>query len=221
MERKTKGMGTRERILRRAVQLASVEGLDGVTVGRLASALGLSKAGLFAHFGSKEALQLALLDEARRMFEERVVRPANDSPEGLPRLMTLQSNWIDHLRDGTFRGGCFFASTSAEFDGRPGPVRARIAAVAGRWRDLLEGEARRARDLGHLEPHTSPTRLAFLLHAITLETNWAFQLLRDEDCFDRAREASETCLRSAATAEGLRATKSRRVLPARTEAGAA
>lgn len=221
MERKSKGISTRERILRRAVQLASVEGLQGVTVGRLATALGLSKAGLFAHFGSKEALQLALIDEAKRMFEERVVIPAAESAEGLPRLMTLQASWIDYLRDGVFRGGCFFASASAEFDGRPGPVRARIAAVAGRWRSLLEAEAHRARELGHLEPTASPARLTFLLHAITLEANWAHQLLHETDCFDRAREASELCLRSAATAEGLRATKARRVLPARTEAGAA
>lgn len=221
MERRSKGISTRERILRRAVQLASLEGLEGVTVGRLATALGLSKAGLFAHFGSKESLQLAMLDEARRMFEERVVRPAEESVEGLPRLMTLQSNWIDYLRDATFRGGCFFASASAEFDGRPGAVRTRIAALAGRWRELLESEAHRARELGHIEASASPARLAFLLHAITLEANWAHQLLHDAECFDRAREASGSCLRSAATAEGLRATKARRVLPARTEAGAA
>lgn len=221
MARRAKGDTTRERILRRAVQLASVEGLEGVSVGRLAAALGLSKAGLFAHFGSKEALQLAVIEEARALFEERVVRPADDSTEGLPRLMALQANWIEYLRAETFRGGCFFAAASAEFDGRPGPVRARIAAVAGRWRDLLEAEARRARDLGHIDPAAPSARLAFLLHAITLEANWAYQLLRDAESFDRAREASETCLRSAATAAGLRAAKARRVLPARTEAGAA
>lgn len=221
MARKPKGDATRARILRRAVQLASTEGLEGLTVGRLATVLGLSKAGLFAHFGSKEALQLAVIEEACVLFEERVVRPAEESGEGLPRLMALQANWIEHLRTETFRGGCFFAAASAEFDGRPGAVRTRIAATAGRWRNLLEAEARRARELGHIESAASPARLAFLLHAITLEANWAHQLLRDAECFERAREASETCLRSAATAEGLRATKARRVLPARTEAGAA
>jgi AcrR family transcriptional regulator len=221
MRGKRKGIDTHGRILRRAVQLASVEGLEGLSVGRLAAALGLSKAGLFAHFGSKEALQLAVIEEARRIFEEKVVSVADDVPEGLPRLIALQRNWIDYLRAETFRGGCFFAAASAEFDGRPGPVRARIAAVAGRWRDLLEAEARTAQAQGHIDATSTPARLAFLLHAITSEANWAHQLLRDTESFDRARETSESCLKSVATAEGLRATKARRVLPAHLDAGAA
>jgi AcrR family transcriptional regulator len=212
--KQSRGIKTRDRIVRRAAQLASVEGLEGLSVGRLAEALGLSKGGLIAHFGSKEGLELAVVEEARRVFCEAVMDPADRTPEGLPRLFALQAAWIAYLQADCFRGGCFFASASAEFDGRPGPVRARIAALAGQWRERLAGEARRARELGHLDAGCDPARTAFLLHAITLEANWADQLLSDPECFDHAREASEACLRSEATAEGLRATKARRVVPA-------
>ncbi len=214
MPTQSRGIKTRERILRRATQLASAEGLEGLTVGRLAAALGLSKAGLFAHFGSKVALQLAIVEDARRVFLEKVVQPAEQAPEGLPRLFALQANWIEYLRAATFRGGCFFAAASAEFDGRPGPVRTRIAAVAGGWRSRLESETRRAKELGHLRPETHPGPIAFLLHAITLEANWAHQLLGETGTFDQARESSEECLRAAASPEGLRAAKTRRVVSA-------
>ncbi len=209
-----RGIKTRERILRKATQLASIEGLEGITVGRLAEALGLSKAGLFAHFGSKEALQLAIIEDARLVFMGKVIEPAEQMPEGLPRLFALQANWIAYLREMTFRGGCFFAAASAEFDGRPGLVRTRISAVAGGWRLRLEAEAHRAAQLGHLLADASPSRLAFMLHATTLEANWAHQLLGDIDSFDTAREISESILRSVAAPEGLRAAKARRVVTA-------
>jgi AcrR family transcriptional regulator len=216
MPKQSRGIKTYERIVRRAAQLASAEGLDGLTVGKLASALGLSKGGLFAHFGSKDALQLAVVEEARRIFQAAVIDPSEQSPEGLPRLFALQMNWIAYLRANTFRGGCFFAAASLEFDGRPGAVRARIAALAGQWRERLAAEARRAKDLVHLDEHCDPARLAFLLHAVTLEANWAHQLLNDNDCFDHAREISEAAVRAHATRDGLRATKTRRVVPAST-----
>lgn len=217
MAKQPRGIKTRDRIVRRAAQLASVEGLEGLSVGRLAEALGLSKGGLFAHFGSKAALQLAAIEEARRVFSEAVIAPAESAPEGLPRLFALQAQWIAYLRADSFKGGCFFAAASAEFDSRPGPVRTRIAALVGQWRERLAGEARRAKELGHLNADADAARLAFLLHAITLEANWAHQLLGDPECFDHARESSEACLRAEATAEGLRATKARRVVPARPE----
>ena len=221
MPSQVRGFKTRERILRRATQLASSEGLEGLTVGRLAESLNLSKAGLFAHFGSKEALQLAIVEDARRVFAEKVIKPSEQAPEGLPRLFALQANWIAYLRDDTFRGGCFFAAASAEFDGRPGPVRSRITAIAGGWRLRLEAEARRAQQINHIIAEARPSQLAFVLHAITLEANWAHQLLGDTECFDVARELSETSLRAIATPEGLRAAKARRVVSASVRAESA
>lgn len=212
--KRSKGLATRERVLKKAVQVASVEGLEGLTIGRLADATGLSKAGLFAHFGSKEDLQLAVVEHARRIFAEAVINPCLRVPEGLPRLFAMQSNWIGYLEQEPFRGGCFFAAASAEFDGRPGPVRKRVAALTGHWRALLEDEARRAVALGHLAPDTDPAQLAFELHAYPQEANWAHQLLRDDQAFAQARRASEARLRNAATAAGVRATKARRVVPA-------
>jgi AcrR family transcriptional regulator len=214
MANQDRGIQTRDRILRKAVQLASTVGLDGLSLGDLAKSLNLSKAGLFAHFGSKESLQLAVIEEARRVFADKVIEPSASAPEGLPRLFALQMNWIVYLRDATFRGGCFFASASHEFDGRPGVVRSRIAVVASGWRARLEAEAERANELGHIVAETHPARLAFLLHAITLEANWAQQLLGETEALDVARDVSEYHLRHAATPEGLRATKSRRVISA-------
>jgi AcrR family transcriptional regulator len=214
MPKQERGQRTLKRVLRRAVQLASIEGLEGITIGRLAGATGLSKGGLFAHFGSKEALQLALIEEARAVFTQNVIEAAQTAEPGLPRLMSVQRNWIDYIRGDSFRGGCFFASAHAEFDGRPGPVKSRLVALARQWRDIVETEAMRAVELGHLRAETDPARLAFALHAFVQEANWSFQLLGDEEAFARARAESEQRIRREATADGLRAVKSRRVVPA-------
>jgi AcrR family transcriptional regulator len=206
-----------QRVLRRAVQLASVEGLEGITIGRLAEATSLSKGGLFAHFGSKEALQLAVVEEARRVFTGRVIEPAQSSNPGLPRLMALQSNWIDYVRGDSFRGGCFFFAASAEFDGRPGPVKTKLASLTRHWRELMETEARRGVELGHIRADTEPAMLAFALHAYVQEANWAYQLLGDVETFAHARRESELRIRREATPDGLRAVKSRKVVPAEIE----
>lgn len=214
MPKQERGRMTLKRVLKRAVQIASIEGVEGLTIGRLAEASGLSKGGLFAHFGSKEALQLAVVEEARRVFSENVVDPAQSTDPGLPRLMALQTNWIEYIRGDSFRGGCFFAAASAEFDGRPGPVRTKIAAHTRYWRDLVETEVRRAVELGHLRIETVPASLAFALHAFVQEANWAYRLLGDADAFEQARRESEHRVRRDATPEGLRAVKSRRIVPA-------
>lgn len=210
----TKGQRTREGILSLAVNIASAEGLEGLTIGRLANASGMSKSGLFAHFGSKQVLQLATVDRAGEVFAQKVLAPIAEAAPGLPKLLQMMSTWIRHVESGTFRGGCFFAAASAEFDGRPGAVRDRIAALTKEWIDLLEGEVARARDLGHLDPKTDATQLAFELHAYTQEANWAYQLLHDSKSFDRARRAVEDRLRGLATQEGLRVGKVRRVTKA-------
>lgn len=198
-----------------AVDIASVEGLEGLTIGRLSKEVGMSKSGLFAHFGSKQELQLAAIDRARATFVEKVLAPSEAQPEGLPRLYAMESNWIDYVQDGTFRGGCFFAAASAEFDGRPGPIRERIASLTKYWRESLESEAVRALELGHIDEETDPALLAFQLHAFLQEANWAYQLLGDRVAFEQARAATQGLLRRLATPEGIRKTKERRVVAAR------
>ena len=214
-KRKIRGATTREAILSAAVDIASVEGLQGLTIGRLSKEVGMSKSGLFAHFGSKQELQLAAIDRARATFIEKVLAPSEARPEGLPRLYAMESNWIDYVQDGTFRGGCFFAAASAEFDGRPGPIRERIASLTKYWRELLETEAARALELGHVDRQTDPALLAFQLHAFLQEANWAYQLLGDRGAFEQARAATQGLLRRLATPEGIRKTKERRVVAAR------
>ena len=121
--RAARGQRTREAILKTAVDVASAEGLEGLTIGRLAAELEMSKSGLFAHFGSKEELQLATIGAAREIFVDEVVRPAFENDPGLSRLWALLDSWLRYAEAGIFKGGCFFAAASAEFDGRPGPVR--------------------------------------------------------------------------------------------------
>jgi len=214
-KRKLRGEKTRELVLSSAVDIASAEGLEGLTIGLLAKDVGMSKSGLFAHFGSKAQLQLATIDRAKALFLQKVVEPSMERPEGLPRLYAMQSNWISYVQNETFRGGCFFAAASAEFDGRPGPIRERIASLTKYWRELLETEAVRAKELGHIDQRTDPALLAFQLHAFLQEANWAYQLLGDRGTFDQARAATQALLRQAATPEGIRKTKERRVVVAR------
>ena len=219
MPKQERGQKTLNRVLRRAVQLASVDGLEGVTIGRLAEATGMSKGGLFAHFGSKEQLQLAIVEEARRIFADKVIAPSERIEAGLPRVMAMQSNWIDYVKGDSFRGGCFFAAASAEFDGRPGPVRTKLASLTGFWRHRLEEEVQRGIEIGHFRSETVAARLAFALHAYVQEANWAYQLLGDVDAFEQARRESESRVRRDATTDGLRSVKSHRVVPAKVSLG--
>src|SRR5215470_11915451 len=124
---------TRSDILKVAVDIASAEGLEGLSIGRLASELSMSKTGIFAHFGSKEQLQLATVDTAKQVFVEQVVQSALQKPRGVPRLMTMLENWLGYVERIVFRGGCFFAAASAEFDSRPGLVRDQIAELTRSW----------------------------------------------------------------------------------------
>lgn len=214
-KRKARGATTREAILSAAVDIASVEGLEGLTIGHISQKVGMSKSGLFAHFGSKQELQLATIDRARAIFQEKVVTPSEGQPEGLPRLYAMESSWIDYIQANTSPGGCFFAAASAEFDGRPGPIRERIASLTKYWRELLETEAVRAIALGHIAQEADPALLAFQLHAFLQEANWAYQLLGDEMALRHARAAAQELLRSIATPEGIRKAKERKVVAAR------
>jgi AcrR family transcriptional regulator len=204
-----RGERTRRQILDAAVDIASVEGLEGLSIGGLALRLGMSKSGLFAAYGSKVDLQLATVDRAAEIFVEEVVRRALAAPRGLPRLWSLCDSWLDYAERQVFRGGCFFAAASAEFDGRPGPVRERIAAHMKDWVEMLAGAVRRAQQEGHLRADTDADQIAFEVHSLGLGANWAYQLFRDAPAFDRARRAFKARIHGAAAAP-VRLPRSRR-----------
>jgi AcrR family transcriptional regulator len=202
--RRARGDSTRRAILRRAMQIASVRGLDGLSLAGLAADLDMSKSGLFAHFGSKEELQLATLRAARRVFSDLAVTPAQDAPEGIERIVALTGTWLGYIGTDTFAGGCLFIGAAAEFDGRPGPVRDLVAETMGMWMGLLREQARAAIDRGELAPGTDPDQLAWELHAFGLGLNWDRQLNGDGSAAVRARVAMLERLRAAATAKGRR-----------------
>ena len=179
-----KTMSTRDAILERAVDLASVEGLEALTIGHLAAEMQMSKSGLFRHFGSKEELQLATVAAAAGRFVEEVVRPALDEEAGIRRLRALSDGYIRHLEDQVFAGGCFWGATTPEFDDRPGPVRDSIRDYWGAW---VEGIANEARTAGLKDPD----QFAFELVALASGANQRYRLFRDEEIFRRARRGLE------------------------------
>ena len=200
--RKAQGERTRKAILEAAVHIASAEGLEGLTIGRLALELSMSKSGLFAHFGSKEDLQVATVEAARAIFINEVIRPAFETAQGLLRLWRLCDMWLSYVQSGVFRGGCFFAAAAAEFDSRPGPVRDRIAEIMKEWLSTLRDAIVEAQKAGHLVKGVDATQLAFEFNSLELGANWAFQLYGDIKSFARAREAMRERLSRYATNVG-------------------
>jgi AcrR family transcriptional regulator len=172
-----------------AVALASVEGLEGITIGRLADELGMSKSGLIGRFGDKEAMQRAVLAAAIEQFTEAVWRPAARSEAGLARLEATVDAWIAYLRDGAFPGGCFVTTASVEYDARPGPLHDDVAAAVRRWLGVLEAEARRALEAGDLPPDREPADVAFELHSLASGGGVAGRLLGDDAALDRTHAA--------------------------------
>ena len=183
----TRGAATRAAILERAVDLASVEGLEALSIGRLAGELEMSKSGLFAHFGSKQELQLAIVEAAAQRFREAVIEPVVDVPDGGGRLRAMTSAYISHLESDCYSGGCFWAATSTEYDDRPGPVRDAIAGALDAWLGELERQAR-------LAGVADPERLAFELYALVMGANARFRLTGDRRVFTYARDSAEALL---------------------------
>ncbi len=200
--RKAQGEGTRKAILEAAVHIASAEGLEGLTIGGLAAELSMSKSGLFAHFGSKEDLQVATVEAARSIFIREVIRPSFEGEHGLLDLWHLCDSWLSYVESGVFRGGCFFAAVAAEFDSRPGPVRDRIAEIMKEWLATLRRAVADAQTAGELRSEVDPTQMAFEFNALELGANWAFQLYGDKQAFARAREAILESLHRQATTQG-------------------
>jgi AcrR family transcriptional regulator len=179
----------RDLTLSAAVDLASLVGLEGLTIGRLAARLGMSKSGLVGRFGSKQGLQLATLERAGEMFREVVYEPAATAPEGLARLRAICDAWIAYLGEPCFPGGCFLTTASVEFDGREGPVRDAVAARMRRWLRVLEEQAATAVARGELPPGADPAEVAFTLNAIAVGTNCDFQLHHRRSVLAAARRA--------------------------------
>jgi AcrR family transcriptional regulator len=194
-EPRTKGERTRAAILDEAARLASVVGLEGLSIGGLATASGMSKSGLYAHFGSKQELQLATIDAARKTFVAEVFQPALLAPKGIRRLLAACDEFLSHVERRVFPGGCFFAAAAADVGTRPGPVRDAIAAQQRDWLAVLERLAREAEELGELDAAVDPAQLAFELHALLVAANTSFILQGDPGVFDRARTAIRERLR--------------------------
>ena len=191
------GERTRRTILRAAANLATVDGLEGISIGNLAAHIGMSKSGLYAHFGSKEELQLATVDTAEEIFAVDVVRPTEQITDPLLRLQALCDGFISHLERRVFPGGCFFASVAAEFDTHPGPVKDRIATVQSGWSGLLEQLVSEAQAVGKVRADEDPAQLAFELGAYMLMGNTAFVLHDDPAYLHQARTAVQQRLERA------------------------
>lgn len=178
-QRLVKGARSRAAIARRAADVASVEGLAGVSLGRLAADLGISKSGIATLFKTKEALQLAAIRAGRDVFVEQIITPALRVPRGLPRVRMLVERWLGYITDPVFPGGCFRAAVLAEFDSRPGPVRDAVAADHEDWMTFLTEEIRKAQEMGELTGRKAAA-LAFEIDAIVGAANVARQLGDDE-----------------------------------------
>lgn len=179
----------------------TVEGIEGLSIARLAGAVGLSKSGLFAHFRSKEELQLATIETANEIFRTEVIGPALEAPAGIARLRALCEAFLAHLERGVFPGGCFFASVAAEIDTHPGPVRDRALALVAEWFGQLETAAREAQAEGSVKPDEDPSQIAFELDAYVLLANAQYIASGDVAALDRARNAIKRLLESVAATE--------------------
>jgi AcrR family transcriptional regulator len=195
-----KGATTRQTILDHAAGVASAAGLEGITIGRLAEDLHLSKSGLFAHFRSKEALQQGVLESAAAHFTTTVVRPALAEPRGRVRLRALFERWLAWARAETTPGGCIFVAAAVELDDRPGPVRDLLVALQKSWLDCIARVVRTAIDAREFHPGTDPEQMAHDLYGIMLSYHHAARLLQDPEAERRARRAFDALVRAAATA---------------------
>jgi AcrR family transcriptional regulator len=198
-KRRTRADGERSyrAILDAAARLATIEGLDGLSIARVANEIGMSKSGLFAHFDSKQDLQLATIATAEAVYAAEVVEPAMELPEGRERLEQLCERYLSYVKRGVFPGGCFFAATAAEWDTRPGPIRDRVRAVLAGWDELLEGNVRAAQRHAELARDVDIGQLIFEINALLHEANGHYLLFRDPASLDRARKAIANRLETA------------------------
>jgi AcrR family transcriptional regulator len=202
-----KGQQTRAAILDAALGLASSMGLEGLSIGALAEVTQMSKSGVFAHFGSREELQISVVREYHNKFEEEVFFPAIREARGLPRLRSLFENWIKRVSV-EIDSGCIYISGAVEFDDRPGPVRDALASIVRAWHAALEKSIRIAIDEGHLKPDTDPLQILFEMHGLILALHHDARFLRQPGALGRARIAFERIVKQHATPAGLAASAS-------------
>jgi AcrR family transcriptional regulator len=198
--RRSDGERSRNAILREAARLATVEGISGLSIGRLAQAVGMSKSGLFAHFGSKEELQIATVETAKALFTELVLEPASAAPTGIERVEQLAESFLRYVEGDTYPGGCFFASVTAEMDTHPGRVRDLAIEVGDDWRRQLETFVREAQAEGALDRAEDAEQLAFEITAYLLLANAQFVVSWESTPIDRARVALKRRLAATAPA---------------------
>lgn len=188
--RRIRGLRTRQAILEHAARVGSAEGLEAVSLQRLADDLGISKSGLFAHFGSKEELHLATIEEAGRVFTDEVIRPALAEPRGTGRVLALCNSWLSYVERGVFPGGCFFWAVAEEFDSRkPGPVRDSVLEKKAYWSYSLERAVREAQQAGQIDPNVDPAQLAWELDSLLGGANSGFKSGDGARALERARIA--------------------------------
>jgi AcrR family transcriptional regulator len=202
--RKLRGEQTRQAILTRAAQLASSEGLGAVSLQRLATDLGISKSGLFAHFGSKEELQLATVEEAGRIFTHEVLKPGLKPPAGLGRLWAMSTAYLSYLKRSVFPGGCFFEAAVTEFDSKPGPIRDAVVARRHYWVESLARAVREAQAAGEVRSDVDPEQLAWELDWILVGANNRFIVDGGTIVFERARRALRDRLERVSTESAAR-----------------
>jgi AcrR family transcriptional regulator len=188
-----KGQQTRAAILDAALGLASHMGLEGLSIGALAEVMQMSKSGVFAHFGSREELQISVVREYHARFEEEVFFPAVREPRGLPRLRALFERWVRRVSL-ELDSGCIYISGAVEFDDRPGPVRDALASMVGAWHTALERAIRMAVEEGHLRPDADPQQMLFEIHGLILALHHDARFLRNPGVLDRARTGFERVL---------------------------
>jgi AcrR family transcriptional regulator len=196
--RQTAGERSRQTILETAARLATVEGLEGLSIGRLADAVGMSKSGLYAHFRSKLELQLATIATASDVFRREVTEPGQAAPPGTARVLALCDAFLSHVERGVFPGGCFFVAAAAEMNVRPGPVRDDIGEWVAGWLQAIELAMREAQSLGEIAPDLDAAQLAFETNALLVAANLAFPLFGDRRILERARIGVRERLRTAA-----------------------
>jgi AcrR family transcriptional regulator len=198
--RRLRGMRTRQSILVHAARVGSAEGMEAVSLQRLASDLGISKSGLFAHFGSKEELHLATIEAAAQIFTDEVIRPALSTPRGVGRVWALCNTWLSYVEDGVFPGGCFFWAVAEEYDSRkPGPVRDSVLEKKGYWSYTLQRAVREAQEAGEFDPAVDPEQLAWEIDSLLGGSNSGFKSGDGVRAIERGRRAIRDRLTRAAT----------------------
>ena len=188
------GERTRAAILHEAARLATIDGLDGLSLAHLANAVGMSKSGLFAHFRSKQELQLATVDATSAIFDEQVIEPAGAARPGVARLRAYVERFLGHVEEGVFPGGCFFVAAVSELDSHPGPVRDGAMAFSQRWLGLLAEEVATGQAAGELDPGADSPQIAFELNAYMVLGNMQFVATADPSALDRVRRAVDNRL---------------------------